>query len=303
MVLRLENVHKSFTCGFLMRRREVLRGVSLSVGPGDAYALLGANGAGKSTTIRILLGLTRPDSGSGTLLGRPLGDRRVRARLGYLPEGPTFHEQLTAVEFLGYCGQLLGRRGAALTRCVEENLCRVQLQHARKMRLRKMSKGMLQRLGLAQALLGDPELLVLDEPMSGLDPPGRKLVRDLVLDQRAAGRTVLLSTHILSDAEVVCTRAGILRCGRVESELCLDDVWSFGSECVEITVSGLTADAFRRLQPLARSAVDVGGRFLFTVSPGEPVHEIVQAALAAGGRLESVAPRRASLEDAYLEAT
>jgi ABC-2 type transport system ATP-binding protein len=303
MVVRLENIHKSFTSGFLMRRKCVLKGLSLSVHDGDAYALLGANGAGKSTTLRILLGLTRPDRGDGSLFGRRLDDRVVHGRLGYLPENPSFHEQLTACEFLRYCGRLAGLRGALLSSRVHTLLERVQLEQARNTRLRKMSKGMLQRLGLAQVLLGDPELLVLDEPMSGLDPPGRKLVRDLIVEQRQAGKTVLFSTHILSDAEVVCTRAGILRDGCVARELSLEDLGRLQSKSVEVAVSGVPDAVVRELQAQAFSVIHAPGSVLFTVAPGEPVRDLLQATLAAGGNVESIVPRRVSLEEIYLDAT
>jgi ABC-2 type transport system ATP-binding protein len=303
MVVRLDNIRKAFSSGFLMKRKAVLRGLSLGIQEGDAYALLGANGAGKSTTLRILLGLTRPDAGEGRLFGRPLDDRVVHGRLGYLPENPSFHEQLTAREFLSYCGKLVGLGGASLSRRLDDLLVRVQLEHARKTRLRKMSKGMLQRLGLAQVLLGDPELLVLDEPMSGLDPPGRKLVRDLIVEQRDAGKSVLFSTHILSDAEVVCTRAGILREGHVVRELSLEELGRLQSESVEVEVSGLPDALVRRLQARARSVIRAAGSILFTVAPGEDVRDLVQATLTAGGNVESIVPRRVSLEEVYLDTT
>jgi ABC-2 type transport system ATP-binding protein len=303
MILGLENVHKSYASGFLMRRRDVLRGLSLALEPGDAYGLLGHNGAGKSTTIRILLGLTRPDRGTGTVLGAPLGDRRARGRLGYLPETPTFHEQLSALEFLTLCGQLQGLRGADLRRRALQLLERLELAGARDLRLRKMSKGMLQRLGLAQALLGEPELLVLDEPMSGLDPQGRKLVRDLILEQRAAGRTVLFSTHILSDVEVVCTRAGILRDGVVERELRLEELGRLGAESVEVQVRGLDATVVERLASRARGTLRNGDSVLFTTAPGAATQELVAAVIGAGGTLESLVPRRSSLEEIYVATT
>lgn len=300
MLVRLENIHKAFASGFLMRRRAVLRGLDLSIEAGEAYALLGANGAGKSTTLRILLGLARPDQGRGHLLGKPLGDREARRHLGYLPESPTFHERLTADEFLRYCGALLGLRGAALSRRVDTLLEQVSLAQARKTWLRRLSKGMLQRLGLAQALLGEPDLLILDEPMSGLDPPGRKLVRDLILEQRQAGRTVLFSTHILGDAEMVCTRAGVLRDGRIEAELRLEDLSRLRSESVEVTLSGLRERDVRRLSVLARSTRSVGESQLFLVSPAE-TQELVHMALEAGATIEALVPRRPSLEDVYLD--
>ncbi len=300
MVVRLENIQKSFPTGFLMRRRRVLQGVDLALEAGEAYALLGANGAGKSTTLRILLGLTSPDSCHGSLFGSNLCERWSRRRLGYLPETPSFHEQLTADEFLRYCGGLLGLGGALLGRRIDTWLERVELASARTLRLRKMSKGMLQRLGLAQVLLGEPELLVLDEPMSGLDPPGRKLVRDLVLEQRQAGKSVLFSTHILADVEVMCTRAGILRDGRIVSELQLADLGRLRSECVEVTLSGLAEREVRRLAVLSRSQLRLGDSVLFTVAPAE-VQELLHLAVAAHATIGSVQPRRASLEDVYLE--
>jgi ABC-2 type transport system ATP-binding protein len=300
MVVRLENVHKSYAGGFLLRRRQVLRGVDLALAPGEAYGLLGDNGAGKTTTLRILLGLTRPDAGTGSVLGAPLGARTVRQRLGYLPETPTFHEQLTAREFLAFCASLQGLPAAEARRRAAQLLERLELAGASDLRLRKMSKGMLQRLGLAQALLGGPELLVLDEPMSGLDPHGRKLVRDLILEQRAAGRTVLFSTHILSDVEIVCTRAGILRGGRIVREVRLEELSRHGAASVEVLASGLTGDAVRRLAAGgARALPAAGTAVLFTVAPGEPARRLVAGILAAGGGIESLLPRRPSLEEYF----
>jgi ABC-2 type transport system ATP-binding protein len=160
-----------------------------------------------------------------------------------------------------------------------------------------MSKGMLQRLGLAQALLGDPELLVLDEPMSGLDPHGRKLVRDLILEQRAHGRTVLFSTHILSDVEIVCTRAGMLQDGVVAKELRLDELSGLAARAVEVQVVGLDAGTRASLARLASQVVEQGATTLFVVPPGQPAQDVVRAALAAGASIEGVVPRRPSLED------
>src|SRR5262245_1090637 len=300
MILRLDGVHKSFATGFRMRRVSVLNGVSLELAAGDAYGLLGANGAGKSTTLRVLLGLTRPDRGSGELLGAPLGDQRVRARLGYLPETPAFHDQLSALEFLTLCGSLFGLRSHDLCQRAIVWLERLELQHAADMRLRKMSKGMLQRLGLAQALLGDPELLVLDEPMSGLDPHGRKLVRDLILEQRAQGRTVLFSSHILSDVEIVCTRAGMLRDGVVVHEQRLDDLTAFAPQSVEVQARGLDDEMVARLGRGAHRVARHGVNVLFVVAPGRPAQDLVRAVLDAGGTLDGVVPRRVSLEEALV---
>jgi len=302
MILRLETIHKSFATGFRMRRVPVLRGVELELQAGDAYGLLGANGAGKSTTLRVLLGLTRPDRGGGTLLGAPLGDRSVCSRLGYAPETPAFHEQLSALEFLTLGGRLLGLRSAALRKRALALLERLELGAAADLRLRKMSKGMLQRLGLANALLGDPELLVLDEPMSGLDPHGRKLVRDLILEERARGRTVLFSTHILSDVEIVCTRAGMLRDGVVARELRLDDLSSLATQVVEVQARGLEPATVDALERGAERVVRHGSSTFFVVAPGRPAQELVRAILGAGGSLDAVVPRRPSLEDILVAA-
>ena len=303
MVIGLDGIHKSYVSGFWMHRRSVLRGLDLHIEAGEAYGLLGDNGAGKSTTLRILLGLAAPDRGTGTLLGAPLGDARSRRRLGYLPETPSFHDQLTALEFLTYMGRLFGLQGSSLRVSALALLDRLELGQARDLRLRKMSKGMLQRLGLAQALLGEPELLVLDEPMSGLDPQGRKLVRDLILEQRHAGRTVVFSTHILSDVEIVCTRAGILRQGTIERTLRLDDLGRLGAASVEVQAVGLAPHAAAGLKPLARHVVQTGPTWLFTVAPGIPLRELVQGILAAGADVQSIVPRRASLEEVFLGST
>ena len=302
MVIGLDKIHKSYVSGFWMHRRTVLQGLDLHIEAGEAYGLLGDNGAGKSTTLRILLGLTRADRGTGTMFGYALGDSRARRKLGFLPETPSFHDQLTALEFLRYMGRLSGWRGADLRARALTLLERLELGPARDLRLRKMSKGMLQRLGLAQALLGEPELLVLDEPMSGLDPQGRKLVRDLILEQRDAGRTVVFSTHILSDVEVVCTRAGILRRGTIERTLRLDDLGRLGAASVEVQAVGLAPHAVANLKSLARQVVQTGPSWLFTVAPGTPLRELMQGILAAGGDVQSVVPRRVSLEEVFLGA-
>jgi ABC-2 type transport system ATP-binding protein len=199
-------------------------------------------------------------------------------------------------------GRLSGWRGDDLRARAVALLERLELGPARDLRLRKMSKGMLQRLGLAQALLGEPELLVLDEPMSGLDPQGRKLVRDLILEQRDAGRTVVFSTHILSDVEVVCTRAGILRRGTIDRTLRLDDLGRLGAASVEVHAAGLAPQVAANLKPLARHVVQTGPSWLFTVAPGTPLRELMQGILAAGGDVQSVVPRRTSLEEVFLGA-
>jgi len=209
------NLGKIYRVGFFMRRVEGLRDLSLEVGRGEAFGFIGPNGAGKTTTIKILMGLHRSTSGSASLFGVDVNDPSARTRVGFLPERPYFYEHLTAREVLHFYGQLSGLDSALRTERIETLLERVQLTRFADVTLAKYSKGMLQRVGLCQTLLHDPELIVLDEPMSGLDPVGRALVRDLIIEQREAGKTVFFSSHILADVEAICDRVAILVGGQL----------------------------------------------------------------------------------------
>jgi len=213
--IRTEQLGKIYSIGFFMRKVEGLCDLDLEVQPGEAFGFIGPNGAGKTTTIKILMGLLGPTSGSAWLFGKPVGDPQSRARVGFLPERPYFYEHLTAREVLDFYGQLFGMDKRTRNERSEMLLEKVALTRFANISLRKYSKGMLQRVGLCQALLHDPDLIVLDEPMSGLDPMGRALVRDLILDQRAQGKTVFFSSHILSDVEVICDQVAILVEGRL----------------------------------------------------------------------------------------
>ena len=208
---------KDYRLGFWRGRpKRALDGLDLRVEGSEIFGLLGPNGAGKSTTLKILLRLIFPTSGTARILGRGAGDVSLRARVGYVPENPYFYDHLTAEEFLNYAGQLFGLAASERRRRVDELIERVGLSDSRRVPLGKFSKGMTQRLGIAQALINDPEVLFLDEPMSGLDPLGRREVRDLILRLKAEGKTVFFSTHILSDAEMLCDRVAILNQGRLE---------------------------------------------------------------------------------------
>jgi ABC-2 type transport system ATP-binding protein len=192
-----------------------LSDVSLTVEHGETFGLLGPNGAGKTTLQKTLLGLIRPTSGTARVLGSDPSDTRVRARIGYLPENPYFYTYLTGQEFLAFCGGLFGLHGKPLAERIDQLLERVGMTHARNLALRKYSKGMLQRIGVAQALINDPEIVMLDEPMSGLDPVGRKELRELILGLKSEGKTIFFNTHILSDVEALCERVGILANGKL----------------------------------------------------------------------------------------
>ena len=303
-VIQVEGLCKEYRVGFWGRRVPVLCDLNLEVRAGETFGYLGPNGAGKSTTIKLLLGLIQPTAGTGLVLGRPLGDASARGRAGFLPENPSFYEYLTGQEFLTYCGRLLGVARGALREQAPALLAEVGLERAARQQIRKYSKGMVQRLGLAQALLGDPHLLILDEPMSGLDPIGRKEVRDLILQQRAAGRTVFFSTHILPDVEMICDRVGILVGGRLVKSGPIHTLLGDELESVELTVTALPAATRAALERLASApALLQEGRIMFRL-PGQSALDAALAILSeAKGQVVSVVPQRRTLEDIFLEAS
>ena len=223
--LELRGLTKSYRVGHIRQKlRPVLKGVDLTVRRAEIFGYLGPNGCGKTTTLKILMGLLRPDAGGATILGLPLADRAWRDRVGYLPENPYLYDYLTAREYLEYVGRLFGMSAADRRARATKLLARVGLAGAADVALRRFSKGMLQRVGLAQALMNDPELVILDEPMSGLDPIGRHLVRRLILELKDEGKTVFFSTHILSDAETLCDRVALLRDGSVVAVGALSEI-------------------------------------------------------------------------------
>jgi ABC-2 type transport system ATP-binding protein len=216
-ILELSGISKSYRTHLSLRKYWILRGLSLSVRAGEIFGFVGTNGAGKTTTIKLALGLTFPDCGSIKLFGRPALRPAVRAKVGFLPENPYFYDYLTGAEFLDFHARLFGLSAADRRRRAVDLLERVGLANRGDRQLRYYSKGMLQRIGLAQALINDPELVILDEPMSGLDPIGRREVRDLILELKASGRTVFFSSHILSDTELICDRVGIIVRGSMKT--------------------------------------------------------------------------------------
>lgn len=270
--------------------------LTFEVRPGEVFGLLGPNGAGKTTTLKLLLGLLRPDRGRVLLFGLSPADPRARARAAFLPEQPYFYDYLTARELLDFYGRLrgLGRKDRA--RKASELLELVGLEGREDVPLRKFSKGMLQRVGLAQALVGDPEFVILDEPMSGLDPIGRREVRDLILSLRREGRTVLFSSHILQDAEMVCDRVAILDRGRLARVGRLDELVGRSVHWFEVTVAGAAADGL----PGEKVAMS-GDEILLRVTGIEELGRLLAAAREAGGQVLSVWPRRQTLEDLFLE--
>jgi ABC-2 type transport system ATP-binding protein len=296
--VRIRGLTKSYLVGHLRRRpRPALRGLHLDVARGEVFGYLGPNGSGKTTTLKILMGLVYPDAGEAEVLGHPLADRRWRYRVGYMPEHPYLYDYLTPREYLDYAGRLFGLSRAERRARADRLLERVGLAHARDLALRRFSKGMVQRAGLAQALMNDPELVFLDEPMSGLDPVGRRMVRDLILEMKAQGKTVFFSTHILADAETLCDRVGVLRGGELLEAGRLDEILRIDVEHLEVLAASLPGAAVDAL-PHVRARQAIGGRWrLEVLEAGLP--EVVQGIARAGGRVLSVQPIRQSLEEHF----
>jgi ABC-2 type transport system ATP-binding protein len=300
VVLRITDLRKAFKAPFTGRRVEAVRGVSLSVRRGEIFGFLGPNGAGKTTTIKMLMGLVAPTAGAMEILGTRAPSPDVMARVGFLPENPYVFPYLSPREFVTLCARLSGLRGATLADRVATVIDRVGMGYAIDRAVSKLSKGMLQRVGLAAALVHDPELLVLDEPMSGLDPVGRKEVRDLVLEEKKRGRTVFFSSHILSDVEMLCDRVTILRRGEVVVAGELHELLGAGRRRSEITLANVPPalrDALAATTHLTRT---VGERVVMEVEGDAAVQQVVGQAFEAGARLESVMPKRETLEDLFV---
>ncbi len=279
-----------------------LAGLSLSVNQGEIYGFLGPNGSGKTTTLKILMGLMRATGGRAEVLGKPAGDVQVRRRIGFLPESPYFYDYLTAEEFLAFYGHLAALDRGELGRRVNHLLELVGLTDARTRQLRKFSKGMLQRIGLAQALIHDPELVVLDEPMSGLDPLGRKQVRDLILGLRDQGKTVFFSTHILPDVEMICDRVGIIVKGKLVAAGRVEELVSSGhTESVEIVWEGVNPQAIPEVTKIAARVLQRGRRCLVVLPGPEQVEQALAALRSHGGALISVTPQKRTLEDLFFK--
>jgi len=294
---------KDYAVGFWRKRpRRVLDRLSLQVGVGEVFGFLGPNGAGKTTTLKLLLQLVFPTSGEARIFGRPAGDLAAKRRLGYLPEQPYFYDHLTAEELLTYYGGLFGIPSADRRRRVDALLDEVGIGKQRREPLRKFSKGMLQRVGIAQALINEPELVILDEPMSGLDPLGRRDVRALILRLRDRGCTVFFSSHVLSDAEALCSRVAILAKGRLVASGLLKEMLAFNVRGWELVVADMKDEALAKLGPRVKSAVAIGGgRFQLELPLETQPEQLLVDVVAAGGRLVSLNPIRETLEDLFVE--
>ena len=300
VVLRVENLAKTFRKPFTGKKVEAVRGVSFKVERGEIFGFLGPNGAGKTTTIKMLTGLIAPTRGSATIFGIAAPSPIAMGRVGFLPENPYVYPYLTPREFVSLCGRLNGLGGAELGERVEAVLVRVGMREAMDRAVRNLSKGMLQRVGLAAALVHAPELLVLDEPMSGLDPVGRKEVRDLIVEERKAGRTVFFSSHILSDVELLCDRVCILRKGEVVVSGTMNELLHAGARRSEITLHDVGDEMRATLGTMGFALRELGRGSVVEVEGDARVKEVLECALATGARIESVTPKREKLEDLFV---
>jgi len=296
--LSVEDLHKTFTTGFIPRKRPVLRGVSFTVNTGEIFGFLGPNGAGKTTTLKCALGLIFPDRGRIRIFDRPHLDPGAKRRLGYLPEQPYFYDYLTAAEFLDFYGQLFLMKKAERRDRTAALLKQVGLERAAGQPLRKFSRGMLQRVGLAQALINDPDLVLLDEPLGGLDPLGRKELRDIITRLKQEGKTVFLCSHILQDIEMICDRVAIVAGGRVISQGTLQDLISEKVLYTEVTLSGLAVDD---LLDLGEPVSSRSGRILIKVFEDGRVDRLLERVRERRGRVISLVPRTETLEDLFVE--
>jgi len=300
--LATEELTKDYTIGFWRNRTyRALDRLTLTVEPGEVFGFLGPNGAGKTTTLKLLMQLVFPTGGRAEILGRPLGDVVVKRRIGYLPENPYFYDYLTAEELLAYFAALFGySRGECRARAARL-LDEVGIAGERRLQLRKFSKGMLQRVGIAQALINDPDLVIFDEPMSGLDPLGRRDVRALILRLRDRGCTVFFSSHVLSDAEALCDRVAILAKGRLVATGRLADMHLFRAGGWELVIAGASDAAVAGLGPRVRRSVRIGeGRYLLDLPLEPPPEQLLAELTAAGAHLVSLNPIRQTLEDFFV---
>ena len=301
-IIEVSNLRKVFKVGFRRKQVTAVHDISFNVKKGEIFGIVGPNGAGKTTTIKILTGLLRPSSGSASLFGIPSSEVSSREKLGYLPEGPYFYEHLKVEELLIYYGLLTGISRADAKAKAQELITLVGLEDATRRPLKKFSKGMRQRAGLAQALINDPELVILDEPQSGLDPVGRRDVRELILTLKDQGKTVVFSSHILPDVEAVCDRVALFHKGRVVEIGALQEVLNQNTQAIEVVVTGLPLGSLEEL-PGTLNCTDRAGFFFLDYPPDIDVVKTLQQIEAKGGRVQSVTPKRENLEHVFMRDT
>lgn len=293
---------KDYAIGFWRPRPyRALDGLTLAVEPGEVFGFLGPNGAGKTTTLKLLMQLVFPTSGRALVFDRPLGDLSIKQRIGYLPENPYFYDYLTAEELLQYFASLFGYGPAERRQRASRLLDELGIGAERRLQLRKFSKGMLQRVGIAQALINDPDLVIFDEPMSGLDPIGRREVRALILRLRDRGCTVFFSSHVLSDAEALCSRVAIMAKGRLVTQGTLTEILAFQVQGWELVAARVSEALRARLEQRAGRVARISeGRYAFDLPLDMPVDQVLAEVSADGATLVSLNPVRDTLEDYFV---
>lgn len=295
--LRIDNLHKSFKTGFLLQKKKILKGISLHVEAGEIFGYLGPNGAGKTTTLKCVLGLIFPEEGDIQMFDLPHLSLKAKERIGFLPENPYFYDYLTASEFLRFYSQLFIIPESEKEKRIDALLKLVDMEEARHLQLRKFSRGMLQRIGLAQALLNNPDLVLLDEPLGGLDPLGRKEIRDILVRLREEGKTVFLSSHILQDIEMICDRVAIIVNGEIVNQGYLQDLISETILFTEIIISGLDRSD---VEDLGECLSTPGGKILLKIPNEEKINSVFRLIQDKGGKIHSLTPRTETLEDLFV---
>jgi ABC-2 type transport system ATP-binding protein len=302
VAVHVEGIVKDFRPGFGLRTKRVLHGLSFQVPAGQIFGFVGPNGAGKTTTLKVLMGLVRPTAGSASILGCNVRTTESRRHVGFLPENPYFHEVLSGRELLHFHAKLAGVSRAARAKRVDLLLDWVGLRAAADTRLRTYSKGMQQRIGIAQALVHDPQVIFLDEPMSGLDPIGRKEIRDLILRLRSEGKTVFMNTHILSDVELLCDRVAILVGGKIRYQGAPHELLDESSRETEVVASRVGPETVVALEERCGARLRGHGDKVEIRAPEKAVSELLAMLLAADAEIISVTPQRESLEQIFLSA-
>lgn len=300
-IIETDNLSKVYESRFTRQKVNALNSVSFKVNEGEIFGLLGPNGAGKTTLVKILLGITFPTSGSGKIFGQPLNDHKWKSRAGYLPENHKFPLYLTGEQTLSFYGGLSGTDGAALKKKIPRMLKLVDLEKWGKVKIRKYSKGMLQRLGLAQAMLSEPDLLFLDEPTDGVDPIGRKEIRDILLELRGEGKTIFLNSHLLSEVELICDRVAILNKGDLIKEGRVDELTKSENIFVIETADEINEEAKRKIIALDPKA-GIGMTEIHTESGIEQINSIIDLLRKSEIKIKSVTPQTSTLEELFIKA-
>lgn len=301
-VIEIDKLCKDYMVGFWRPKpQRALNDLSIQVEEGEIFGFLGGNGAGKTTTLKILMTLIFPTSGSAKILGKPIDNIEMRKQIGYLPEAPYFYDYLTAREFLDYCGKIFGISNDTRNRRISELLKLVDLEFASDRQLRKFSKGMLQRIGIAQALVNDPKVVFMDEPMSGLDPIGRREVRDIIRSLREQGKTIFFSTHILSDVEVLCDRVAILRKGNLAGYGKLSELEGSRDATMEMLVQGISIENLTYIQNKAQKVVQTASGIQIHVPDESQIDELLPLIRKYNGKVVSINPLKTALEDFFVK--